>query len=157
MRFASSLAALCVCAGVFATTAPAPAKAGNIYSALKGSWSGSGSVRTKNGQREKLRCTAYYTPQGTTGAGMAIRCASKSANFHMRGSLRGTSAVSGTWEERTFNATGSVSGRATGSTLRLSIRGSVSGSLSITLRGNTKSVSLSTGNAGSVAMTFSRR
>lgn len=135
-----------------------PASAAKVFSSLAGSWSGSGTLRLANGKREKLRCTAYYTKKGSNGLGLAIRCASPASQINMRGVLRGGgSAVTGTWEERTFNAGGSVSGTATNSSLRLSIRGSVSGSLSISVSGKRNSVTMSTANAGSVSLRFSRR
>ncbi|MBU1211067.1 MAG: hypothetical protein KJ587_07325 [Alphaproteobacteria bacterium] len=138
-----------------ATTAPS--HAGGVFSALAGSWSGGGSLKLANGKREKLTCRAYYTKNGGSGLGIAIRCASPSSKIHMRGSLQqGGSSVTGTWEERTFNAGGSVSGTASDSSLRLSIRGSVAGSLSISINGNRATVNLSTNKAGGVSLSFRR-
>jgi hypothetical protein len=137
-----------------------PSQGANIFAALAGTWSGGGTVRLANGKREKLRCHAYYTKKGETGLGIAIRCASPSNKIHMRSSLRkGGSSVSGTWEERTFNAAGSVSGQATSSTLRLSISGSVSGSLSISLNGKRQTVRISTGGneMTGVSLSFRRK
>lgn len=126
-----------------------PSDAGTLFSALAGSWSG-------GGKREKLKCRAYYKAKGTSGLGIAIRCANPSNKIHLRGSLRqGGSVVTGTWEERSFNAEGSLSGTATASTLRLSIRGSVSGSLFISLQGNKNIVTMSAGENG-VNLRFSR-
>lgn len=133
-----------------------PSDAGTLFSALAGSWSGGGTVRLAGGKREKLKCRAYYRAKGTSGLGIAIRCANPSNKIHLRGSLRqGGSVVTGTWEERSFNAEGSLSGTATASTLRLSIRGSVSGSLFISLQGNKNIVTMSAGENG-VNLRFSR-
>ena len=140
--------------------ATTPSHGANIFAALAGSWSGGGAVRLANGKREKLRCRAYYTMRGSTGLGIAIRCASPSGKIHMRGALKkGGSTISGTWEERTYNVGGSVSGRATGSSLSLSIRGSISGSLSISLRGKKQTVNLSTGGneMQGVSLSFRRK
>lgn len=154
-----------ILASVLASTAlipvsTTPSQGANIFAALAGTWSGGGTVRLANGKSEKLRCNAYYTTKGESGLGIAIRCASPSNTIHMRSSLRkGGSSVSGTWEERTFNATGSVSGQATSSTLRLSISGTVSGFLSISLRGKRQTVSISTGGneMTGVRLNFSRK
>ena len=155
----SSFLATAVAVLVLASSGATPSYAGNVFSKLAGTWSGSGSARFTNGKRERLTCRAYYTQKGSSGLGLAIRCASPSNKIHMRGYLRGGSAVTGTWEERTFNAGGSVSGTATGSSLRLSIRGSVSGSVFISVNGNSQSVYISTGatELKGVSLSFRKR
>lgn len=154
---AFSLIATLLAAALMLPATTAPSHAGSVFSKLAGTWSGGGTLRLANGKREKLKCRAYYTKKGGSGLGIAIRCASPSNKIHMRGTLRqGGSSVTGTWEERTFNAGGSVSGTASNSALRLSIRGTVSGSLSISLKGNSARVTLSTGKAGSVSLSFRR-
>lgn len=154
-----TFAATVVAAALLNSFSATPGHAANVFSSLAGTWSGGGSARFTNGKREKLRCRAYYTKKGSSGLGLAIRCASASNKIHMRGYLRGGSAVTGTWEERTFNAGGSVSGTASRSSLRLSIRGSISGSLSISVKGNRHSVYISTGGSDlkGVSLSFRRR
>lgn len=156
MRAKTVIATLLAAALALSVT-PAPSHAGGVFAALAGTWSGGGSLRLANGNREKLKCRAYYTNKSTSALGIAIRCASPSNKIHMRGSLhQGGSSITGSWEERTFNAGGSVSGTATGSSLRLSIRGSVAGSLSILINGNRAKVNLSTNKAGGVSLNFRR-
>jgi len=97
---------------------------------LAGSWSGYGQVVLDQGKSEQISCRAYYTPK-SAGAdlALAIRCASSSYKIEMRATLsQQNGQVTGQWEERTFNAAGSVSGRATDSSLNLAISGAVSGS-----------------------------
>lgn len=159
MRFLP-IVATAIAAVLVSTFSATPSHAANVFKQLAGTWSGSGNVRFSNGKRERLKCRAYYTKKGASGLGLAIRCASSSNKIHMRGVLRGGgSAISGTWEERTFNAGGSVSGKATGSSLRLAIRGSISGSLSISVKGKRHSVHISTGASDlkGVSLSFRRR
>lgn len=159
MRRLSILSALLMTTIVLPVGAT-PGHAAGVFNALYGTWSGGGKVRLANGKSERLRCKAYYTKRGSSGLGLAIRCASPSNKIHMRGSLnQNGSSVSGNWEERTFNANGRLNGSATGSSVRLSISGSISGSLSISLNGNNQTVSLSTGGneLQGVSLKFSRR
>lgn len=132
-------------AGVLATAAPARADA--PFSTLIGSWSGSGQVRLENGKSEGIKCKAYYTSKdGGQGLSLAFRCASASNMIDMRATLASSgNAVSGSWEERTFNAAGNVSGKVDGSNINLSINGGgLTGSMSVSFGGNNQSVLIST-------------
>lgn len=113
---------------------------------LAGTWSGSGQIRLQGGQSEQLSCRAYYTPKsGGAELGMAIRCASTSYKIELRSALRyDGGSVSGSWEERTFNATGDVTGRATGGQIHLAFKGNVTGSMSVTYSGANQNVTIST-------------
>lgn len=125
---------------------------------LLGSWRGTGQIRLANGQSERLSCNAYYTGGGSS-LGMAIRCKSESSNVEIRSKLSQTSGrVSGTWEERTFNASGSASGRATPGRISLQIRGGVTGSMQVSYSRSRQSVSISTQGIAlqSVSITLSR-
>lgn len=110
---------------------------------LAGSWSGAGTARFEGGQSEHLNCRGHYTVKaGGSGIGLALRCASASAKIDMRSLLvvqKGR--VSGSWEERTFNASGNVSGKASNSSLSLAISGGgLSGSMSMTFSRSSQSV-----------------
>jgi hypothetical protein len=52
--------------------------------------------------------------------------------------------VSGSWEERSYNATGEVSGVAAGNSLRLAISGLLSGFMVVTTNGRSQSISVRT-------------
>jgi hypothetical protein len=78
--------------------------------------------------------------------GLALRCASAGNRIELRASLvsRG-SRVSGSWEERSYNAAGTVSGVAAGSSLRLAFGGGVlSGVMVVTTNGRSQSISVRT-------------
>lgn len=152
----SSLCAAVVSAAIALPGGTTPSEAGTLFAALAGSWSGGGTVRLANGKKEELKCRAYYTKKGGSGLGVAIRCASPSNKFNLRSSLRqGGTSVTGTWEERTLNAEGSVSGTVSETSLRVTFQGTVSGSLSISLNGNRNTVYMSTGEGG-VSLSFRR-
>lgn len=116
---------------------------------LVGSWNGSGSVRFEGGQTERLTCRGYYSNRDN-GIGIALRCASSSAKIDLRSTLSYHSGqISGSWEERTFNASGDVSGRAANGSMNLAIHGGgLSGSMSISFTGSSQSVSITTSGTG---------
>jgi hypothetical protein len=122
------------------------AHAASPFSSLGGTWSGSGHVRLENGRSEAIRCTANYVPRsGGAALGLSLRCASPSNRIELRASLTlDGNRVSGSWEERSFNASGGVSGQASGSSLRLSFSGSIAGSMVVTTSGRSQSISVRT-------------
>jgi hypothetical protein len=154
-RFVASLAILAALAAGAVTSAAAGSLA-----PLEGSWGGAGTATFEGGSREKLRCNGYYRSNGPD-LGMVIRCASPGgAKIELRGNLKESGGrVSGTWEERTYNATGNVSGSASAGSLRVSISGAITGSMSVSFTQSSQSVSISTiGTAlRTVNISFSRR
>ena len=162
--FRRSLQAALVAAAVFASPAIAPsvsaAQGASPLSKLAGSWSGSGTARFEGGQSERLTCRGHYTiKDGGTGIGVALRCASSSAKIALRSLLNYQEGrVSGSWEERTFNASGTLSGRASSASMNLAIRGSgMSGSMSVSFGGSSQSVSINTSGTGLKGISISLR
>ena len=150
------LAVLAMAASSF-MLAPAPGgeAAANPFDTLLGSWRGSGQITLNDGRRERLTCNAYYTGGGSQ-LGMAIRCQSDTSNVEIRSKLSlSGSRISGTWEERTFNASGTASGSASGNRISLSIAGGVSGSMQVSYSGSRQSVSISTQNIALKSVTIS--
>lgn len=140
---------------------PGPASAESPFMALSGTWSGAGQVRFAGGKSEQLKCKAYYTPKDTGASmGLAIRCASSSTTINLRATLSFSSGkVSGNWEERTFNASGAVSGQASAGKINLSISGGgFSGSMAVGTTGGSQSVVIQTEGIGlrSVNINLSR-
>ena len=148
-RFAR-LATIAVTATALACGTTLPASADTPFSALAGSWSGSGQIRLDNGSSEQLSCKALYNPKesGAT-LGMSLRCASQSYKIELRSTLAYEGGrVTGSWEERTFNAGGEVTGRASAGAINLVFSGNVSGSLSVTFGGSNQRVALTTKGSG---------
>ncbi len=116
----------------------------NPFDVLLGSWRGSGQIELSEGRTERLKCNAYYTGGGSQ-LGMAIRCQSENSNVEIRSKLsQSAGRITGTWEERTFNAEGSASGQATGGKISLQISGGVTGTMLVAYSGSRQSVSIST-------------
>jgi hypothetical protein len=140
--------------------APQIRAAESAVATLIGSWSGSGRIQYTDGSSESIRCNAYYTGGGNE-LRMAIQCQSQSNTIHMRSRLRIEGArASGDWEERTFNANGSASGRVSGDSMSLSLwGGGFTGSMSVSFSKSQHSVSISTQGIGMSKATigFSRR
>ena len=142
--------AIAAAAAALVLAVPAGAEAAGPFTEFAGSWSGSGHIRLDAGRSETLRCKAYYSPRaGGAAMGLALRCASASNKIDLRANLSSNgNRVAGSWEERSYNASGRVYGRASGGNIRLSIEGSaLSGSLSVTTSGRTQSISVATNGA----------
>jgi hypothetical protein len=122
------------------------ADTGNPFDVLLGSWRGNGQIQLSQGKTERLKCNAYYTGGGSQ-LGMAIRCQSETSNVEIRSKLSQSGGrITGTWEERTFNAQGNASGQATTGKISLAISGAVTGSMSVSYTQSSQSVSISTQN-----------
>jgi hypothetical protein len=126
------------------------ARAESPFEMLAGTWVGSGQIRLDNGKSEALKCRAFYTQRDAGGLGIALRCASASNKIELRASLsQNSGAVDGSWEERTFNAMGTVKGKMTPSKINLSITGGTfSGSMNVSILGERHSVSIETNGIG---------
>lgn len=115
------------------------------FAGLAGAWHGSGTITMSNGASERIRCRAGYT---VSNQGMNLqqdlRCASDSYKFDVTSSVgydNGT--IFGTWTETTRNATGSVSGRASGGNIQANIQGiGFNATLTVHTHGNTQSVAI---------------
>ena len=133
---------LLVSLGLAGSAMAAPA---SPFTAMAGSWSGGGVLNTTDGTQERLRCRASYDVSGT-GAELRLnlRCASDSYNFNLASDVQYRGGViSGSWNEASRNAFGTISGRAVGSRIEASARGDTfSANLSLTTRGNRQTVSI---------------
>lgn len=131
------------------------------FATLDGNWSGSGQIRLDGGQTERLKCMAYYRQKdGGSSLSIAIRCASQNNKIELRATLSNQSGkLSGSWEERTFNAAGDVTGQATDNRISLAITGGgLSGSMVVSFTPSSQRVSITTQGTGlkGVNITLSR-
>jgi hypothetical protein len=144
----------------FGISGNATVQADGPFTTLAGTWFGGGQISLSGGNTERLRCRAYYNlKEGGASLGLAILCASTSYKIELRSQLRSDSGrISGTWEERSFNAAGTVTGRATGGSINLSITGGVSATMSVAYGAQQQKVSITTEGAGfdSVMISLSR-
>ena len=116
------------------------------FSSLAGTWNGAGTAQFDGGKTESLRCKGYYTNGGGgSNLGLSIRCANASAKVELRANLNYANGnVSGDWEERTYNQSGTVTGKASSNKLDLAISGGISGNMSVAFGGGTQRVTVST-------------
>jgi hypothetical protein len=115
------------------------------FAALTGAWAGNGQVRLEGGKKERIACRAYYTPrEGGGGVGIALRCASTGFAINLRSQVTALEGrVSGTWEEQTFNISGTVNGRANAGSLSVAISGGgLNGSMTVSYGGPTQQVAI---------------
>jgi hypothetical protein len=121
-----------------------------LFKQLAGSWQGTGDLVLEDGTREKLTCSGYYVLK-SEGRGLSIAslCSSAKQKFEFRSLVsENAGAISGQWEERTYHATGQVSGGVTGTAINLAFSGTIEGKVSISLKGQTHTVNVSAAGAG---------
>jgi hypothetical protein len=124
---------------------PAQAEAGP-FATLSGVWTGGGTVSLENGTKERLRCRVQYV---TTNEGnnlqQSLNCDSASYHFHVNAyvNYKGGS-LSGNWTETTRNASGSISGKASGGKIFVSVAAGSAFSAKMTMitSGNSQSVNI---------------
>jgi hypothetical protein len=137
--------ALCALAAPLALAAfSTPGAADPTFDPLLGSWGGSGTYKLQDGTSEKLKCDAYYTGSGSQ-LGIAVRCSGQKNKIEMRSKLSSSGGtLSGSWEERTYNASGDVTGKLTAQNIKLAITGGVGGSMTITYDKTKQNVAIAT-------------
>jgi hypothetical protein len=114
------------------------------FDTLLGSWRGNGQIVLDQGRRERLKCNAYYTGGGAQ-LRMAILCQSETSNVQIRSVLSDSGGrLNGTWEERTYNASGNASGSVSNGRISLTISGGVTGTMLVSYTSSRQSVSIST-------------
>jgi hypothetical protein len=128
------------------------------FAMLRGSWKGSGLVTLHSGGRERMKCNAYYTGKGSQ-LRLAIYCKSSGQEIKMRGQLSQNGGnLSGKWEERTYNAQGTLSGTSKGRRINLQIAGNVTGTMNVSYSQRKQNVLIKTSGTDlkSVKVTLTR-
>lgn len=120
-----ALAASVFAAAVSLTPESEPLRAASPLDALAGYWSGSGHVSLKGGKTERVKCSVTYkVGENGTHLKQNMRCASADYTINASADLRVQGAqVTGSWEEKTYSATGQVQGKFTDNVFALNIRG----------------------------------
>jgi hypothetical protein len=156
----SKLAPAAVLAAVLLSTSAMAAPLGP-FAALTGSWSGAGTIDFKDGHTERLRCRADEAGGRGDTLQLTLRCASDSYNFELSSDVTYQGgAITGSWSEATHNASGKITGSASGNRIDVSARSqNFAANLRLTTMGNRQVVSISS--AGSeisgVMLEMSRR
>jgi hypothetical protein len=149
-------------AGLLILAAPSGAVAlAGPFSALSGSWSGTGTITMSSGTRERIRCRATYNVDGGgSNLDLTLRCASDSYNFELQSNVANRGgAVSGTWAELTRRVGGNVEGRVQGNRIQVRVSGVLSAMLAVNTNANRQSISIEAPGSemSAVAISLSRR
>lgn len=114
---------------------------------LAGSWRGNGTMSFESGKTEDISCNGYY--KGAGDYSIVIRCKGVSSDFELRSKLKSSGdKVTGSWEERTYHATGDANGTASAGKLNVEFSGSLTGNLEMSFSSSSQSVSVSVGTKG---------
>ncbi len=111
-----------------------PATAEGAFGTFSGRWVGNGQLNMSDGKVEHLKCISTYFPSNDgSQLKMSVRCASTGYKIDAVGHLAAHgNSISGTFEERNYNSSGSISGTANGGNISAFIRGGdFSASLSV--------------------------
>jgi hypothetical protein len=114
------------------------------FTAMSGSWSGSGTITTSGGNKERIRCRAKYdVDSGGSTLDLTLRCASDSYNFELQSNVaHRNGAVSGNWSENTRHVGGNIEGSASGNAISVRVSGVISATLGMSTHGNQQSISI---------------
>ena len=135
------------------------AHAEGSFDGFAGRWSGNGNINFTSGATELVRCIATYFPS-SNGASLKvnIRCASPGLKIDVKGSLESAGGkLRGSFEERTYNASGSISGTVSQGNIEARIIGQDwSSSLSVKNYGEAVVLTPQGGAVKSVVMHFAK-
>jgi hypothetical protein len=91
---------------------------------LAGFWSGNGAVTLASGNTERVKCQVFYKTENTSQLRQTLRCASADYTINATADLQVKGGqVTGSWEEKTYAAKGEVTGRYSGESFVLMIKG----------------------------------
>ena len=132
-------AALCAAGGL------SQASAGEAFTRLAGQWRGKGTIEFSNKSKETLHCRAAYDVlERGANLQLSIRCASDSYKIDLLGNANEAGGkVTGSWSEATLNVSGSLSGSAEGSNIKVLATSPVfTASFGLVTHGGRQSVSI---------------
>jgi hypothetical protein len=119
-----------------------PACAQESFDNVAGSWSGSGSMKTSDGPRERVRCKVDYAPKNAgQSVKMNVRCASDAYKMDLSANIdeNGTT-LSGNWFESTYRQGGSISGQNANGLIEAKVDGqTITALLTVRTKGNQQS------------------
>jgi hypothetical protein len=121
----------------------APKGTGNPFVLLNGYWTGGGTVIPLKGNAEKVSCRVTYSVSGSS-VTQNMRCAGTDYKFNTSSKLNYSGGkISGSWSETTYDASGTVSGTASGNTVHARISGDkFSGRMSINVSGSRHTINI---------------
>lgn len=102
-----------------------PAYALDTFGDVAGSWSGTGSMKPKDGPRERVRCKVNYTVKSTgQSVKLDLRCASDAYKMVLTSNIdQNGTALSGNWFESEYRQGGKISGQNANGVIEAKIEG----------------------------------
>jgi opacity protein-like surface antigen len=141
----SMLTAVAAAAVLGVVALPAAVQASDSpFTAMSGTWAGTGVITTSDGNKERIRCRAKYdvASAGDT-LDLTLRCASDSYNFELQSNAtHNNGTVSGNWSENTRHVGGNIEGSARGNVIHVRVSGVISAELGVSTNGNQQSISI---------------
>ena len=119
----------------FALMALSPSYAATSLDNLAGAWSGSGSMRPKDGAWERVRCkVAYNVTKPGKSISLDLRCASDAYKMSLSANIdQDGTQLSGNWFEHEYRQGGKISGTNTDGLVKARIEGETVAAL-VTIR-----------------------
>src|SRR5260370_40481246 len=105
--------------------AMSPARAEQSFDNVAGSWSGGGTMKPSDGQRERVRCKVdYIVKNAGQSVKMNVRCASDAYKMDLNANIDQTgTALSGNWFESQYRQGGKVSGQNVNGVIEAKVEG----------------------------------
>jgi hypothetical protein len=128
-----------------AILAAAPARAQQSFDGVAGTWSGSGSMKTSDGPRERVRCKIDYTPKNSgKSVKMNVRCASDAYKMDLVANIdEKESILSGNWFESEYRQGGQVSGQYVNDLIEAKVEGgTITALLTVRTKGDHQSFAM---------------
>lgn len=136
---------------------PSGAAGEDPFELIRGKWAGTGVMSFTDGTSERIVCNSQYS--GTASQlGLFIGCKSNISAIALSAKLSANAGnLLGTWEEKTYKAIGSVSGKATENRIQFYIGGNVLGSMTVNYNKTTQQVTIKTTGISLKDMTITMR
>ena len=101
------------------------------FTGLSGAWAGPGTITLDSGAKERIRCRANYSVDGSgVNLKLDLRCSSDSFKFELQSSVsHNNGEVSGFWNELTNRVGGTVAGKAAGEQIEVRVEGPIAAML----------------------------
>jgi len=144
-RSTRAVGALAIFAMLALVSVPALAEPDDPFTALQGSWSGTGAISMSNGTKERIRCNAtHHLGSSKSELTLALTCASDSYKFNLESKVNNSAgAISGNWYETTRATGGALTGRIAGNAINVRVEGSAFNAiLSLTTKGDRQVISI---------------
>jgi hypothetical protein len=132
------------------------------FTALQGSWAGTGAITMLNGTKERIRCNAaHHLGASSSEIQLELTCASDSYKFNLQSQVTNSGgAISGNWFETTRATGGAITGRIAGSAINVRAEGQTFNAiLSITTKADRQAISIQSPGSemSDVAITLTRK